>query len=627
MQKGWVLVQVRRAVDEVFAAANTREDFTLENICHQLRSTGIARSVAAEYARPDWERRRMEIPSRREKFKAVVDRLFSQGVPVGDITRRRVSEVAGTDLRQDQWFGEMVRAAWRQHQDRCKDATPQLPEHVDVMLAPDARFDPNADELDLRVGGGNILRRSRLRPDIAQIAWPLLCEAALAGQLAASTITNCFYGYKWAGEMLGKHLPDVTTATLEALQRAWLAYEDGGESCERSHIKGALIRLFSRLTMLAEGRPMIDRRQMFLITAWLSVNAQARRREPCGDHLSAGELDAVIAACLTDVKLGVDFLEGQTDLLSLSTWPGAKNSAVPLIRWGLALMILIMLLTGLRRQSVLNLRVGDWTALHPGLFALVWSHGKKREEKVAVLPNTLAGLLDHYVEQTRELRQDLNSDLVFLFGTGAGHWQAGLPASALASKLLDFVRRHNLVRAGRDITLTCTMLRRTFVTRELYDGRSLWALRLQLGHQHISSTRSYGKFDMYEHPSQVSPALDNYGRRALTLWRGPVVLDSLNPGERARLLELRTLRDQDVGLCRQANCTKIAEGSLPPCSLCEHLVTGREFFGAWDAEQRRREHVLARLEGVPGREPLLAHRRREYALFAANYARLKGEVN
>jgi hypothetical protein len=169
------------------------------------------------------------------------------------------------------------------------------------------------------------------------------------------------------------------------------------------------------------------------------------------------------------------------------------------------------------------------------------------------------------------------------------------------------------------------MARRTYVTRELYDGQSIWSLRLQLGHKRLESTLRYGKCDMFEHPAQVGPALDTHGRCALTLWRGPVVLISLDAAEREQLLELRPERDQGLGLCRHGSCKKIDEGPLPPCSMCEHLVTDREFFGAWDAEKVGRESGIVTLEGVPGRERLLSHRRQQYALFMSNYTRLKGE--
>lgn len=626
LQRAWVRARVRRAVDEVFAEARIREDFTLDRIWRRLGSTGITRELVTRYGGHDWQRRRMDIPSTREKVLAAINRLLSQGVSVGAITLPRACEEAGTKHQQCPWYREMLRTAWQQWQEQGKGAQ-QQPEDVKAIRSTEGKFDQVADELDLRRGGGRLLRLVLLRPDIAKVAWPTLCEAAMDGQLADSTVSNYFSGYRFAGEVLGERVPDISKASLKGVRAAWLVYEAEVKPLRRALARAALIRLFSQLAAPVEGQSVIDCREMLLIAAWMSLTAHVRREEPCTDHLSDSELDAVIAACLADIKAGEVFLEGEPDLFKLSTRSVAKNNALPIVRWGIALMMLAILLTGLRRQSVFNIRIGDWAELHPGLCALVWRHDKKREERVAVLPTTLARLFNRYAERTQKLRQALNTHCLFLFGTANGHWSPRLPGRSLFGKLKNLVQRHGLSRDGQPLKLNCLIFRRTFVTRELYDGRSLWALQLQLGHRYLETTKIYAKFDVYEHSALVGPALDDHGRRSLTLWHGPVVLDSLDPRERARLLELRTERDQEVGFCRHASCKKIDDGSLPPCSLCEHLVSGREFFGAWDAEQRRREHGLARLESVPGRESELANRRREYALFAANYTRLKREVN
>jgi len=151
-------------------------------------------------------------------------------------------------------------------------------------------------------------------------------------------------------------------------------------------------------------------------------------------------------------------------------------------------------------------------------------------------------------------------------------------------------------------------------------GRSIWALRLQLGHSSITTTRRYGKFDLYEHPAEVGAALDEYGRKSLTLWHRPLLLAELDPAESDRLLGLKTERDQDVGLCRHVGCIKISAGSPPPCSLCEHLVTGPEFLKAWDDEQRGREAEIEKLRSTPDAGQLLAQHSSQYEVFKMNRA-------
>lgn len=593
----------------------------------RLRSTGMKGAFVERYVETEWRTRRMELPTKEEKAQAIIDRLISENVPADEITVSRLRKELGTSLHgHETWTFQMIRKARHRQIARATSSTQQMDEVAGVHPHPVSESAIDTDELDMRDGcGGTVIRRRQLRPDVAEIAWPLLCEAAQSGQYALSTISNKFLGYKLAGEVLGQQVPDVTKADLRAIQAAWLGHKDNVTLSHRIRIKAALTSLFSRLVILSEGRPEIDRREMLLIASWLNLTPNPTPTAQ-SDVLSADELDAVIKACLTDITEGTHFIMGDVELLSLCTRPTrVRPNASPLIRWGVALMILLMFLTGLRRQSVITLRVGDWVELHPGVFALIWRHGKKREERVAVLPASLASLLDNYAQANRELRETFGTDRLFIFGDKSGYWQAETPVTSVTERTKCFVKRHAITHAGEPITLGSQLARRTYVTRELYEGQSVWALRLQLGHIRLESTLRYGKFDMFEHPAQVGTALDTYGHRTLALWRGPVVLESLDAPERARLLGVCSERDQGVGLCRHESCKKINEGALPPCSLCEYLVTGREFFGAWDAEQARRERGIAQLEGVSGRERLLSDRRQQYALFKSNYERLKGE--
>ncbi len=623
LRREWLLVRVRRATDEVFNECKVRKDFSRERIKRRLRSLGGKGVGVARYVDAEWRSRRMKLPTKEEKAREIVDRLISEGVPANEITVLRLRQELGTSLApMTVWLVQLIRKAKGQLMALGESSTRQLPEGLTTASSGGGL---GTDELDLRDGSsGGLLRRRDLRPDIAEVVWPLLREDALSGQCAVSTIMSKFLGYRKAGELLGAQIPDVAKATLSGIKTIWVGYKDNGNSRKRSVLKAGLIRLFSGLVILSKAQPEIDRREMLFITGWLSITSNFKR-VVTGDVLSADELDALIRACLTDVKEGMDFIAEGRDLLNLSTRQINGPNAAPLIRWGVALIILIMFLTGLRRQSVINLKVGDWAEIHPGMFALIWRHGKKHEEHVAVLPTTLAGILNDYAEATRELRNAFGIERLFIVGGTDGYWQMKLPLRSLPRRFGIFVKSHALTRSSKLITINSQIARRTYVTRELYEGQSIWALRLQLGHERLESTLGYGKFDMFEHPAQVGPALDTYGQCALTLWRGPVVLNSLDAAERERLLELRPERDQGVGLCRHGSCKKIDEGPLPPCSMCEHLVTGKEFFGAWDAEKARRESGLVKLEGVPGRESLLSHCRQQYALFTSNYLRLKGE--
>ncbi len=78
-------------------------------------------------------------------------------------------------------------------------------------------------------------------------------------------------------------------------------------------------------------------------------------------------------------------MKGAPDLLRLSNRerPEESTDSVRIvIYWAVALMILIMTCTGLRRQSVLSLEIHDWMELRQGLFGLVWRHWKGRSQVI-----------------------------------------------------------------------------------------------------------------------------------------------------------------------------------------------------------------------------------------------------
>jgi hypothetical protein len=278
-----------------------------------------------------------------------------------------------------------------------------------------------------------------------------------------------------------------------------------------------------------------------------------------------------------------------------------------------------MAFTGLRSQSVVLLEIEDWIQLRPGLYALIWRHGKKREENLAVLPALLAHQLDLYVSHTTAIRKALGTQRVFLNGTTQGLWNV-MSSSAFDARLKRLAERHHLERNGDPLLLGSTLLRRTFATRALYEGQSIEAVRLQLGHAHTETTYTYAHFDRSEHPDQVREPLDLYGRQSLTLWHAPLILDQLPPEKRLALLDVKAEREQDVGHCSHDRCIKAERGSPPPCSLCEHLVTGPEFLKAWEGEETQRVHVLQHLAATPDAGLLLAQMKCQFEHFQANFA-------
>lgn len=620
LQNEWALLRVKQALDEAYNSAIVRERFTIEQIIRLLKGTGILHLRFKALAGNEWRERRMQLPTIKEKVLMTIKDLVARRIPAGELTNKLIHKNTGLGhSQQGTWFRDAVLAARRELLEHrtCNDI-PQPPEGIRPLAIPGGWIDLDADVWNLRSGSGSYLNRSLLRTDLADIAWPQMQDALLEQRLTCRTVSDHYTGYRLAGELLGDEIPDVRKATLERVQRAWLKYK--GKQSRVKRVLAALIRIFTHLYNLSTEVSGIDRNEMLLISCWLYTSVSVGRISRKDDFLSEKEMNETITGCLIDIKAGLDFTETEVDLLSLSAQPGAKENAAVVVEWGWSLMLLLMLFTGLRRESVANLKIGDWSEIRPGLFALIWSHGKKREEKVLVLATSVALLLDQYVQRTTKIRDALGTENVFLTRDGHGYWSAHQKFDYLVRCLRLFIKRHGIERNRKPLKLNCLILRRTYVTRELYMGRNIWALRLQLGHSSIRTTKRYAKFDLYEHPGEVGEALDEHARSSLTLWHHPLLIADLDQSERNRLLGLREERHQDVGLCCNDGCVKMTSGSPPPCSLCEYLVTGPEFLSEWNMEQKRRELEMKRLRLTPGADHLLAQRKSEYELFKVNLA-------
>jgi integrase len=626
LQDNWALVKIKCALDELSQSTQVGTRGGVRTIIRILRGTGIGRYRFRRLAADEWDRYIKDHPTGSEKILRAVKDLVAGGVSIRGLTQGLIFKTADVPPRGAQWLrGAVVSARLELLKHPSGNDAPQPPEGINALASPAGWVDLDANTWDLRHQGGSCLNRYLLRDDIGDIAWLLMRDALLSQQISAVAINGHFSGYRSAGELLGDEVPDVRKATLERVQRAWLNYE--AKPRNLVSVRAALKRIFTHLSKHEMESSGIDVKEMLLISVWLYTSVRVPHISPNQDFLTDAEINAAIAGCLTDIKAGLDFTESGLDLLTLPTLKNTGgNNAVVVVQWGASLILLLMLFTGLRPQSALNIKVGDWAEIRHGLFALIWYHGKKREEKVAILATSLAFLIDQYVERTAKLRRALGTKNVFLLSNSNNFWSTTKPTAYIRKNFLPlFVKRHGLERGRQPLKITSQMLRRTYVTRELYMGCSIWALRLQLGHESLQTTRRYGKIDLFEHPGEVSGALDEYGRASLARWHHPLMLGDMDPSERAVLLGVKDERHQDIGLCRFDCFHKILVGNPPPCSLCEHLVTGPEFHGAWEAERKQREEEIKSLESTSEACHLLAQKKSEYDMFLANLTFVKGE--
>ena len=521
------------------------------------------------------------------------------------------------------WLAEALRQARIDliAQQRGEIVSP--PEGVSARIYEGGWIDIDRKSWDFSFVDGPKLRRYRLRRDLADIAWILLQEAVKSRNVAPRTVINHYYGYIWAGRLLGSTVSDIRLASLEGVQKAWSCYKAVPQKLTVA--RSALVRLFVRLIEVGEAYPESDSQEALKIINWLYGSVTVPSPVSSEAYLSASELDAVIRGCIQDITSGINFTAETPELTNKNTIYKAYGNARSVLHWSVALIILLKIYTGLRRKSIIEVELDDWREIRPGLNVLKWRHPKTPEEKLAIIPAFVAEHLDFYVDRTMELREALGTNRVFIVNDQFGGWSEFRSATRLNHHLRKFAVRHKITRDGVPLVLSSNVFRRTFATQSLYVGRSLWAICLQMGHSQIRTTESYVKFDQYEHANQVRDALNEFGQKSLSLRHDPLILEDLDADERESVLAAREECDQGVGLCRYTECVKAAEGSAPPCCLCEHLVTSAEFLKAWEAEIASRKKEIERLSKRADYEHIVAQLRYQLGRFEANLKYLQGK--
>lgn len=626
LQAKWSLEQdmrlvaiIRPEIEEVLKTAEYQSEFRASIISLvKQKHPGIKISVAdfERVALDEWREMVSTLPSAVEVARAKVLKILQQHVyantPLGELSYRRLYREAGVAPACGQWLVVPYRAARAELAARQRNEVTDPPAGSNIRAVPGGWVDLDRDTW--KISPGHTLIRHDLRPDIAEIAWPLLKDELIKGEYAPKTICIHYEAYRSAGKLLGSEVSDIRVANLEAVQRAWAAGVGRLKSNEYA-LRAALVRLFSSLLTLADENPDINRIEILKIVLWLCARVKLPQRHSTKEFLTAAELDALLTCCVRDIEAGFEFLSTYPQLLYLSTTKQAAHHAQPVVYLSTALMILLMAIAGLRPGSVKDLEVTDSRRIRPRLGALVWRHPKKREENIVLTPVSAAILLEQYIFHSNEIRRELSTNRIFVCGDRHGGWSTIKYTSRIKDLLEDFVIRHDLTRDGEMLPLTPTTLRRTYATQQLYRGYSIWFVRAQLGHTSINTTVRYVQFDLFEHPAQVRRALDAWGERVLGLWETPGSLENINLHNRALTFGNTSPEDDPDTSPPQ-----------PGCSTCEWLVTGPGFVDEWESERLHRERALRALAADPASLHLVEEAKTEHQRFLDNYHRVKGEA-
>jgi integrase len=612
LKRAWLISRIEHAAQEVFAAAHAQRYVTIQQIADRV---GCSLQTVTRLAGQELRDRLKTLGSSQEHMLQAIERLVEARVPLSEYTWKRVYAEAGERLRLtsqevDQAFRDgretLIRYHDQQRQQRVPGATYACIQGDWI----------NVDEPTWYLAATQrALRRDRLRPDIAALAWPMLREEALTMEVSAQTLDMHYQYFLLVAKLFGETIPDIGIMTLEAIQQAWFRFE--ASVSRRRQVRALLERMFERLLMQETLDAHESRQEYARVLHWLQT---IRLKQPASEkaYLSESEFDVVLDACLEDIMQGLVYMRQAGSVVGQTTTAIHAEQAEPVLHWGIALSILVMAFTGLRRQSVVRLTTEDIAQIGPQAFALAWRHGKPNKQRIAIIPALVAEHLQHYIQVTAPVRARMVSPRIFFTRNRMGRWDQ-MTDRRMDVALETFVRRHALQRSDEPLRLGSTLLRRTYVTRALYVLPSIAALQAQLGHENARTTLSYAQSDRFEHPALVDNALDAFGKKVLTRWHTPLLLEHLPDAERQALLETSVAHSQDIGLCRHDCCVKLEEERLPPCSLCEHLVSGPEYLAAWEREKVLREQQLERLTQTSGTELLFAQMKGQYDRFLMNF--------
>jgi integrase len=559
--------------------------------------------------------RRQALPNSEQRILQAIERLVEAKIPPQDYNWERVWAEAG--VNSSKFYNKVVRAFGDGHETLTRYHEQQQQQRI-----PNATYTSiqgnliNVDEPAWYLAPlGETIRRDRLRSDIATIAWPMLREEALTPSTRAATLFAHHQGCRSVAKLFGDTIPDIHTLTLATLQQAWAHSEASIQTLQRA--RTMLVRMLETLITQNTADTARNVQEYALGLHWLQT---IRLNETASDktYLSEEEFDKVINCCLEDIMQGLAYMQHSGSAGGQVTADFHTQHPEPMFHWGIGIIILIMAFTGLRRQSITRLTTEDIAQIGPQVFALTWRHGKPNKQRTAIIPALVAEYLQQYIHATEPVRTHLSTQQIFFARNPLKRW-AQMTVARLDYACGVFDSRHALARDGAPLRLGSTILRRTYVTRALYELPNIAALQAQLGHNDASTTLAYAQHEQFEHPDQVDGALDAFGRKVLARWYKPHLLNDLPDTERKALLADRIAHEQDVGMCRHNCCVKLSEDHLPPCSLCEHLVSGPEYLAAWEHEKVLREQQLERLAKTPGAELLLAQMKGQYDRFLANY--------
>jgi integrase len=416
LRQAWLRNRIEGAMKTVFATAKVQRDVTFQKVADVA---GCSDDAVIRLVGDQFLARRAALEDSQERMLQAIQRLVDAKISPQEYTWARVYAEADerpmhTKARVNRAFRDglesLVQYHEQQRQQRITGATYACIQGTWVNVDEPIWFLP---------GIGKTLRCDHLRPDIAAVAWPLLREEALSVQLSAYTLSVHYQGCISVAKLLGEIIPDIQAITLNAIQQAWLRFEASNDV--RKHLRTMLVRMLEALIVQGATDAMLNVQEYGRVVSWLRM---INLSEPTSDkaYLSESEFDALLDGCLEDIVHGLAYTRRSGPTVEQQTFDIHAEDVVSVFHWGVALIILVMAFTGLRRQSIARLTVDDIAQIGPEAFALAWRHGKPGKERIAIIPTLVAEHLYHYIHTTAPVRKHLKSQHIFLARNRSRRW-------------------------------------------------------------------------------------------------------------------------------------------------------------------------------------------------------------
>ena len=137
---------------------------------------GVPTSQAYHCLKEEWQARKATLPTARKKLLEVIKTMVQANVPLADFTIERMYAASGLPprVKLPRWLYQARRDAYFELVERQRGSVAFPSAGENILPIAGGWIDLDSSSWDLRPAGGSVLKRERLRDDLAALAWPLL---------------------------------------------------------------------------------------------------------------------------------------------------------------------------------------------------------------------------------------------------------------------------------------------------------------------------------------------------------------------------------------------------------------------------------------------------------------------